>query len=145
MDSYFYRDRSRQDTFECDWLSGCFLLARREALEEVGSFDEGFGKYFEDVDMCLRMARAGWKVMYHGGTYACHLEQPPASGCFPPTPGGTCNRTSAGCGNGASRRKRRATPRPAAPRRRKHRRIFFPGAGEKIICSIQGGQTFLSA
>jgi len=75
LNRYFCRDHSPQDTFECDWLSGCFLLVRREAFEDVGCFDEGFTKYFEDVDLCLRMARAGWKVMYHGDTYGYHLEQ----------------------------------------------------------------------
>ncbi len=75
LDSYLYRDRSPQDTWEPEWLSGAFLLLRREAFRDVGLFDEGFGKYFEDVDMCLRMARAGWKVFYHGSTYCYHLER----------------------------------------------------------------------
>jgi N-acetylglucosaminyl-diphospho-decaprenol L-rhamnosyltransferase len=75
LDRYLYRDRSPEDTFECDWLSGCFLMVRRTAFEGVGFFDERFTKYFEDVDLCLRMARAGWKVMYHGGASAYHLER----------------------------------------------------------------------
>jgi GT2 family glycosyltransferase len=75
LDHYLYRDRSPYESFPCDWLSGCFLMVRREALADVGWFDEGFGKYFEDVDFCLRMSRAGWRVMYHGGTYCYHLEQ----------------------------------------------------------------------
>jgi N-acetylglucosaminyl-diphospho-decaprenol L-rhamnosyltransferase len=74
LDRYLYREHAPEDTFECDWLSGCFLMIRRAAFEDIGSFDEGFTKYFEDVDLCLRMARAGWKVMYHGGTYALHYE-----------------------------------------------------------------------
>jgi hypothetical protein len=32
-------------------------------------------KYFEDVDMCLRMARAGWQVMFNGQTHCYHHEQ----------------------------------------------------------------------
>jgi N-acetylglucosaminyl-diphospho-decaprenol L-rhamnosyltransferase len=75
LDSYFYQDHDIRETWECDWLSGCFLMIRREAFREVGLFDAGFGKYFEDVDMCLRMARAGWRVMYHGAVYCYHLEQ----------------------------------------------------------------------
>ena len=51
------------------------MMLRRAAFLAVGLFDEGFGKYFEDVDMCFRMARAGWKVMYYGGTYCYHLEE----------------------------------------------------------------------
>jgi len=72
---YFYREYPIDQSWECDWLSGCFLMIRREAFEEVGFFDTGFGKYFEDVDYCLRMARSGWRVMYNGGTYCYHLEQ----------------------------------------------------------------------
>jgi N-acetylglucosaminyl-diphospho-decaprenol L-rhamnosyltransferase len=75
LDRYFYLDHARSDSFECDWLSGCFLMLRKKAVEQVGPFDENFGKYFEDVDMCLRMARAGWRVMYHGATSAYHIEQ----------------------------------------------------------------------
>jgi len=75
LDHYLYRDRPAYDTWEPDWLSGAFLMIRREALDEVGPFDERFGKYFEDVDLCLRMARAGWKVFYHGGTHCYHLER----------------------------------------------------------------------
>jgi N-acetylglucosaminyl-diphospho-decaprenol L-rhamnosyltransferase len=75
LDRYLYLDHAPGDSFECEWLSGCFLMVRKAAAEQVGAFDEKFGKYFEDVDMCLRMAGAGWKVMYHGSTSAYHIEQ----------------------------------------------------------------------
>jgi len=75
LDSYFYREYAEEDVFDCDWLSGCFMMVRREAMEDVGLLDSGFVKYFEDVDYCLRMARAGWKVMYNGRTYGHHLEE----------------------------------------------------------------------
>jgi N-acetylglucosaminyl-diphospho-decaprenol L-rhamnosyltransferase len=75
IEEYFYQDHAIDESWACDWLSGCFLMVRRAAIDEVGHFDTGFGKYFEDVDMCLRMARAGWRVMYNGGTYCYHLEQ----------------------------------------------------------------------
>jgi N-acetylglucosaminyl-diphospho-decaprenol L-rhamnosyltransferase len=75
LQHYLYEEHAPQETYECDWLSGCFLLLRRTAFAEVGLFDESFGKYFEDVDICLRMARCGWRVMYNGGTSCYHLEQ----------------------------------------------------------------------
>ena len=75
LEQYFYQEHPMEESWECDWLSGCFMMIRREAIEDVGYFDLRFGKYFEDVDMCLRMARAGWQVMYNGGTYCYHLEQ----------------------------------------------------------------------
>lgn len=73
--AYFYRERSEYSTFDCDWVSGCFMLARREALQQVGNFDPNFGKYFEDVDICQRLHAAGWRVMFHGGSYCFHYEQ----------------------------------------------------------------------
>ena len=72
--SHFYSEHAPSESWPCDWLSGCFLMLRREAIDEVGYFDEGYRKYFEDVDMALRMARAGWQVMYHGAASCCHLE-----------------------------------------------------------------------
>ena len=74
-DRMLYRDRDPKDVFECDWLSGCLLMVRREATQQVGGFDERFAKYFEDVDFCARMSAAGWRVMYNGETYGYHLEQ----------------------------------------------------------------------
>jgi GT2 family glycosyltransferase len=75
LDRYLYRDRDPRGSYACDWVSGCFLFLRREAALEVGGFDCGFGKYFEDVDLCARLARAGWEVRFHGGSYCYHHEQ----------------------------------------------------------------------
>jgi N-acetylglucosaminyl-diphospho-decaprenol L-rhamnosyltransferase len=75
LDRYLYRDMPAAGTWECQWLSGCFLMIRRQAFQDVGYFDEGFAKYFEDVDFCYRMACSGWRVMHHGATHCYHLEQ----------------------------------------------------------------------
>ena len=44
VDRYLNRHRDPADSFECDWLSGCFMMVRREAIEAVGLFDESFGE-----------------------------------------------------------------------------------------------------
>jgi GT2 family glycosyltransferase len=49
---------------EPDWVSASCFLARRTALDAVGGFDESFFLYEEDVDLCLRVRRAGWRVVY---------------------------------------------------------------------------------
>ncbi len=50
---------------ECDWTSGSFMLARREALLSGGLFDERLFIYSEDPEIALRIKKAGWRV--------CHL------------------------------------------------------------------------
>lgn len=46
---------------EVDYVWGHGMLLRCAALGEVGLFDPGFFMYFEDLDLCLRLQRAGWQ------------------------------------------------------------------------------------
>lgn len=49
---------------EVDFLSGCALLVSRAALEAVGTLDERYFAYGEDVEWCFRGRRAGFKVLF---------------------------------------------------------------------------------
>jgi len=49
---------------DCDWTSGSFMFARREALESAGFMDERFFIYSEEPDLCLRLKHAGWQVRH---------------------------------------------------------------------------------
>jgi GT2 family glycosyltransferase len=53
-----------EQEFECDWTSGSFMFARREALQSAGFLDERFFIYSEEPDLCLRIKRDGWKVLH---------------------------------------------------------------------------------
>ena len=46
------------------WVSGSGFLARRELLLQLGGFDEGFFLYEEDVDLCVRVRQAGFRVLF---------------------------------------------------------------------------------
>jgi len=55
-----------------DWLSGACLLARAAALREVGGFDPVFFLYFEETDLCRRLAARGWQVWYEPAALVTH-------------------------------------------------------------------------
>jgi GT2 family glycosyltransferase len=57
-----------------DWVMGAALLLRREALDEVGLFDEGFFLYSEEVDLQFRLRQAGWEVRYLPDVTVVHHE-----------------------------------------------------------------------
>ncbi len=54
-------------------LSGCFWMARREAVAQVGGLDERFFFYAEDVDWCKRFRNAGWKIVFVPEATATHF------------------------------------------------------------------------
>lgn len=54
------------------WVVGACVIARRDALESIGGFDPGFALYFEDVDVCVRLRKAGWQVIYDPEVNALH-------------------------------------------------------------------------
>ena len=57
---------------EVDWGLGAAMLVRKHALCGERLFDERFFLYFEDVDLCLRLHRAGWKVLYNPASVMTH-------------------------------------------------------------------------
>jgi GT2 family glycosyltransferase len=58
---------------EVEILSGCFCVARKEAVDEVGGMDEQFFFYGEDIDWCKRFRDAEWKVLFVPEATATHF------------------------------------------------------------------------
>ena len=57
---------------EVDWVSGACMLARRDALTEVGGFDERYFLYWEDADLCRRLRGRGDHIRYAPQACAIH-------------------------------------------------------------------------
>jgi GT2 family glycosyltransferase len=57
-----------------DWVMGAALVLRREALDEVGLFDEEFFLYSEEVDLQARLRGGGWEVHYFPQATVVHHE-----------------------------------------------------------------------
>jgi N-acetylglucosaminyl-diphospho-decaprenol L-rhamnosyltransferase len=54
------------------WVSGSCLLTRRALLEAAGGLDEGFFLYEEDVDLCVRIGRLGYRVLFTPAAEVLH-------------------------------------------------------------------------
>ena len=63
-----------EDPVEVDWVSGACFLVRRSAFEQVGGFDEAYFMFAEDVDLCWRLAEAGWSVAYVPAAQVTHRQ-----------------------------------------------------------------------
>ncbi len=57
---------------EVDWVTGCALMVRKEALEEAGFLDENYFLYTEETDLCFRMKKLGWKTWFFPGASIVH-------------------------------------------------------------------------
>lgn len=73
IDSYFMKDVQFGEITPVDWVTGAVMLLRKQALNQVGLFDERFYMYFEDEDLCCRMWQKGWKVCYVKTARAYHV------------------------------------------------------------------------
>jgi N-acetylglucosaminyl-diphospho-decaprenol L-rhamnosyltransferase len=65
--------RFSQVPVEADWMPFAGIVIRRDVIDAVGLLDDGFFMYFEDVDYCLRVRAAGWKLLHHPAARITHL------------------------------------------------------------------------
>jgi hypothetical protein len=57
---------------EVNWIAGMFMLFRSETYRSVGGFDEAYFLYYEDVDLCHRLYKAGEVVIYEPSAEVVH-------------------------------------------------------------------------
>lgn len=69
-----YRESDSDPTSPRDvgWVSGCVVALRRAAFDDVDGLDPGYPLYVEDVDLCLRLRDAGWRIRYEPCTNVVH-------------------------------------------------------------------------
>lgn len=56
--------KSSRKKREACWLSGACLLLKKKAIMDVRGFDEDFFLFFEDIDLCFRLRKRGWKLFF---------------------------------------------------------------------------------
>ncbi len=59
---------------ELQCVTAACMLIRRDVFEAVGGLDEGYRNGFEDVDLCLKVGEAGWRIVYQPASVLYHLE-----------------------------------------------------------------------
>jgi N-acetylglucosaminyl-diphospho-decaprenol L-rhamnosyltransferase len=75
--------RSSSEENEAGWIHGAAMLARMSAFDAVNGFDEDFFLYFEEVDLCYRLRKAGWRIAWCRDAEVVHQQGAsiePASG-----------------------------------------------------------------
>jgi len=62
------------ETYEVDAICGAFMFIPKKILDEVGYFDEDYFMYGEDLDLCYRINKAGWKIFYYPEVTTIHFK-----------------------------------------------------------------------
>ena len=74
-DNYNLDELDDDGIYEIDCLTGAFMFIRKIALEDIGGgLDETFFMYGEDIDLCYRIKKAGWKIVYFGKSKIIHYK-----------------------------------------------------------------------
>lgn len=68
-----------QKPVEVEAISGALMLVRRQAIDDVGSWDENYFLHCEDLDWCMRFKQKGWKIVFVPDAPVIHYQ-------------GTCSR-----------------------------------------------------
>lgn len=58
---------------EISQIPGACLFSRKDLLQKIGGFDEDFKLFFEDVDLCYRIQKNGFKLIYNPEIKAVHI------------------------------------------------------------------------
>ena len=61
------------DVVEIFWASGACMFVRAELYHEMGGLDEDFFAHMEEIDLCWKLSRAGYKIFYNGESTVYHV------------------------------------------------------------------------
>jgi GT2 family glycosyltransferase len=64
FDFHLHKQPLPTQPIEVEAVSGACMLVKRSAMEDVGSWDEGYFLHCEDLDLCMRFRQKGWKILF---------------------------------------------------------------------------------
>lgn len=71
---YHLTKENPESVHEVDAIAGAFFMTKKSTLEKVGYLDEKFFLYGEDIDLCLRIKKAGYKIIYDPAVKITHYK-----------------------------------------------------------------------
>lgn len=74
LGGYHLLERDLNTEHEIEACTGAFLLTRLDVMRELGGFDERFFMYGEDLDLCFRVKKKGWQVIWLPAQKVIHLK-----------------------------------------------------------------------
>lgn len=69
------KEKTLKDPKAVDWVSGGFMLIKKEIFDKVHGFDPHFFMYIEDMELCYRLKKSGYKVYYYPKAIVEHVGQ----------------------------------------------------------------------
>jgi GT2 family glycosyltransferase len=64
FDFYLNKQPLPEDSIEVEAISGACMMVKREAMIEIGEWDEAYFLHCEDLDWCMRFRQKGWKILF---------------------------------------------------------------------------------
>ncbi|MEB2774501.1 glycosyltransferase family 2 protein [Algoriphagus sp. D3-2-R+10] len=61
------------DAIDVDWASGACMVVKSTLFHQLSGFDSDFFAHMEEIDLCWRMRKSGWKIGYQGSVEVYHL------------------------------------------------------------------------
>lgn len=68
------KNQKEEGPKECDFITGCAMLIKKEVFNKIGFFAPDYFLYYEDLDFCQRAKEAGFKILYCPSALIWHKE-----------------------------------------------------------------------
>jgi hypothetical protein len=72
FDFHLHKQPLPDHAIEVEAISGACMMVTREAMQDVGEWDEGYFLHCEDIDWCMRFRRNGWKILFVPSSQITH-------------------------------------------------------------------------
>ena len=72
FDFHLHKQPLPDHAIEVEAISGACMMVRREAMQDVGEWDEGYFLHCEDLDWCIRFRQQGWKILFVPSAQVTH-------------------------------------------------------------------------